>query len=147
MKNSAVLGIIAFIMFFSVPVQAKPQNFEISIPSTQKQQRQVQWDLREVQYDFNVLNSEIREGTTRMPNGSNVPTTEVVFLLQAKNFLSFVTGYFAYAYDANGVEIGLVPVTLNPPGSIQSGGKAYLIVPVSLFNDSQSIYSISVRKL
>lgn len=156
MKN-IVATVTAFVLVFaplsrdnalarSYGQQSSTEDFSL-VNTKQNNRPRVMWNMQDVQMDFNILSHQFIQDRMQMPNGTIlVPTAQ--FVLQARNSIPLILGYWAAAYDENGVEIGLMPAEMYPGvPSVEPGDKVYLKVRVGAFQNPEAIRTIVVKRM
>ena len=95
-------------------------------------QTQFKIDIGELEYDFNLIAQPEKVTTDYQDEfNQNSLIDEIEFIVEAKQFV-LPLGYTAHFYDKNGVELGFVPVEINPAGSIQPRQRVYVTIPLIL---------------
>jgi hypothetical protein len=143
---NTIIGLSAFTLSLNLPssITSSPSP---TIKLAQNTQQPINIDFGELLYDFTPVSElQVINKESRDPSGQANNYKAIQFIAQAKHFV-LPLGYFAYAYDQNGVEVGVVPMEINPAGSIQQGSKIYVIIPVELFPSNAAISTIVVKRL
>ncbi len=110
-------------------------------------QIQFKIDIGELEYDFNLITQPEKITTDYQDEfNQNNPIDEIQFIVEAKQFV-LPLGYTAHFYDRNGVELGFVPVEINPANSIQPGQRVYVNIPLILLNTNSQIRRMVIQKL
>ncbi|MEB3216382.1 MAG: hypothetical protein VKN72_09125 [Nostocales cyanobacterium 94392] len=109
-------------------------------------QLQFKIDIGELEYDFNLITQPEKITTASQDEfNQNNPVDEIQFIVEAKQFSPL--GYTAHFYDKNGVELGFVPVEINPAASIVPGQRMYVNIPLILLNTNSQIRRMVIQRL
>lgn len=110
-------------------------------------QTQFKIDIGELGYDFHLI-AQLEKVTTDYQDefNQNNPIDEIEFIVEAKQFVSPL-GYTAHFYNRNNVELGFVPVDINPTASIRPGQRMYVNIPLILLNTNGQISRMVIQRL
>ncbi|MEA5596758.1 hypothetical protein [Rivularia sp. UHCC 0363] len=129
-------------------ISKQKQTVDIFDKSNLLAQTQFKIDIGELGYDFNLITQPEKFTTDSQDefNQNNPTIDEIRFIVEAKQFV-LPLGYTAHFYNRNGVEIGFVPVEINPAGSIQPGKRMYVTIPLILLNTNGQIRRMVIQRL
>ncbi len=128
-------------------ISQQKENADIFDKSNLLAQAKFQIDIGELGYDFNLITRPKKVTVNSQDEfNQNNPLDAIQFSVEAKQFV-LPLGYTAHFYDKNGVELGFVPVEINPAGSIQPRQRVYVTIPLILLNTNSQIRRMVIQRL